>query len=58
MGLKSTIDWLLWTESVLNNQKQAREVADIQTRSCNLMIYNCMRLSESDPAKEVAKTYV
>ena len=34
----------------MNAQKQAREVADIQARSCNVMIYNCLRLSVEDAA--------
>ena len=53
------------TQPAVNNQKQAREVADIQARSCNLMIYNCVIHpvdAKEDPteedAKEVAKTYL
>ena len=42
----------------MNAQKQAREVADIQARSCNVMIYNCLRLSVEDAAKDVASTYL
>ena len=38
--------------------KQAREVADTQARSCNVMIYNCLRLSVEDAAKDVASTYL
>ena len=33
--------------------KQAREVDDTQARSCNVMIYNCLRLSVKDAAKDV-----
>lgn len=52
-------------QPAVNSQKQAREVADIQARSCNLMIYNCVihpHDAKDDPteedAKEVAKTYL
>ena len=40
--------------------KQAREVDDTQARSCNVMIYNCLRLSVKDAAKDVnvASTYL
>ena len=40
--------------------KQAREVADTQAKSCNVMIYcyNCLRLSVKDAAKDVASTYL
>ena len=43
---------------VVNPKKHAQEVADIQARSCNVMIYNCLRCSVDDSAKEVAKTYL
>ena len=42
---------------VMNSKNQAREVADIQARSYNVMIYNCLRCSGDDSATEVAKTY-
>ena len=32
----------------MNVQKQARNVVDIQARSCNVMIYNWLRLSDND----------
>lgn len=40
------------------NQKQAREVADIQARSCNLMIYNCPLVVLSVEPKEAAEYYL
>ena len=42
----------------MNAQDQAREVADIQARSCNVMICNCLRLSVNDAANDVATTYL
>ena len=42
----------------MNAQDQAREVTDIQARSCNVMICNCLRLSVNDAANDVATTYL
>ena len=43
---------------VVNTKKQAREVAEFQARSCNVMVYNCLRCSVNDSALDVAKTYL
>ena len=44
-------------QPAVNSQKQAREVANIQARSCNLMIYNCVIAYDED-AKAVAEIYL
>ena len=45
-------------KSVVNTKKQAREVAEFQARSCNVMVYSCLRCSVNDTAKQVAETYL
>ena len=43
---------------VVNTKKQAREVAEFQARSCNVMVYNCLRCSVNDSALDVARKSV
>ena len=41
----------------VNSQEQAREIADISARSCNIMIYNCVMDDKDLTAKEAAGFY-
>ena len=45
-------------DSDAKDRKDRKEVADIQARSCNVMICNCLRLSVNDAAEHVAAEHV
>ena len=46
--VKDAFKELPFQKPVVNTKKQAREVAEFQARSCNVMVYNCLRCSVND----------